>query len=108
MMGARQFLFVAVAILAVTLDRSSALAQAPVTVFKGTPVTKISEGGLQRTPEQVSKANAPNLACVISRVGDNFYWASRENKELVEISGGGSYITYIAVNGSGYIRVLKP
>jgi hypothetical protein len=82
-------------------------AQAPVTVFRGTPQIRINEGGTSRVPENLARPEAVNLAVVISKIGETFYWASRENIPLVEVSGG-AFVTYVAVNGSGYIRVVKP
>ncbi len=64
---------------------------------------KISEGGVERTPESLARAVAVNLQCV----GDNYYWASRENKEMVKIELG-AFATYIALDGSGYVRVILP
>ena len=80
---------------------------AAVTVFKGRPVVKISEGGVERTPEQLATATAANLECVISQIGERFYLASRENLELVRVERGG-FVTYIALNGAAYVRVITP
>lgn len=70
-------------------------------------MVKISEGGIERLPEQLSGERAVNLECVISQIGEEFYWASRENVPLVKVDAGG-FITYVAANGAGYIRVVKP
>ena len=78
----------------------------PVTVFKGVPIVKISEGGIERQPESLRRERAVNLACVISKIGDDYYWASRENTRMVWIESG-AFITYVAVNGSGYVRVIQ-
>ena len=85
---------------------SDARAQA-VTVFKGVPTVKISEGGIERLPETLPRERADNLACVISKIGDDYYWASRENTRMVRIESVG-FITYVAANGSGYVRVIQP
>lgn len=82
-------------------------AQQPVTVFKGRPVFKISEAGVDRVPAAVPREAAVNLECVVSQIGGSYYWASRENKPLVRIDAP-NFITYMAVDGSGYIRVVKP
>ncbi len=84
-----------------------AMAQEPQTVFRGRPLVKISEGGLSRTPETVSREKAVNLECVISQIGDHYYWASRENAEVVPVESG-AFLTYVALNGSGYVRVIVP
>jgi hypothetical protein len=82
-------------------------AQDAATVFRGRPMIKVSEGGVDRVPEAVSRDRAPNLECVISQIGDQYYWASRENVRLVRTESG-AFITFVAVNGSGYIRIVKP
>ena len=89
--------------LAETQQRVSAQQQ-PVTLVKGTPQFKISEGGVERVPEALSRQVAANLAVVASKIGDDYYWASRDNTLLVEVGGEGAYVTYIAANGSGYVR----
>ena len=81
--------------------------QTPTTIFKGRPALKISEGGIERTPETLSRERAANLACVVSQIGAAYYWASRENIPLSRVDGG-AFVTYVAVNGAGYIRVVKP
>jgi hypothetical protein len=85
---------------------SPAFGQA-VTVFKGQPTVKISEGGVSRVPEQLSYNQAVNFACIISEIGGRYYWASRENKELLRTEGG-AFITFVARDGSGVIRIIKP
>jgi hypothetical protein len=78
------------------------------TIFIGFPKKKVSEGGLDRVVEDLSRKKAVNLRCVISKIKDKYYWASRENVEMVKIERAGALITFLAVNGSGYVRVIKP
>jgi hypothetical protein len=82
-------------------------AQTPITVFKGRPAVKISEGGIERVPESLARDRAINLECVISQIGDAFYWSSRENVPMARIDSGG-FVTYVALTGAGYVRVVKP
>jgi hypothetical protein len=82
-------------------------AQTPTTIFKGRPAVKISEGGTERAPETLGREQAVNLECVVSQIGSDYYWASRENTPLVRIDGG-AFTTFIAANGAGYIRIIKP
>jgi len=77
------------------------------TVFTGVPNVKISEGGSERLVEAVPRSQAANLQCVISESGGKYYWATRGNKELSR-NVGGAFITYIAVDGSGYVRIIDP
>lgn len=95
------FLFLALGLAATGLHAQSR------TVFNGVPAIKISEGGLERLPEALPTEKATNLRCVISEIGGKYYWATRENKELTRRSAG-AFITYSAVDGSGYIRVIDP
>jgi hypothetical protein len=77
------------------------------TEFKGYPKIKVSEGGVDRKPDTLIEKDAADFRCVISQIDGKYYWATRDNKELYKISLGG-FITYTAVDGSGYIRVIKP
>ncbi len=89
----------------VVLCHSSAYAQS-VTIFKGRPSIKISEGGSSRTPEKLESSKAANLLCIISKIGDEYFWASRENTPLSFFESG-AFTTFVALNGSGYIRIIK-
>ncbi len=77
-------------------------------VFTGIPSMKISEGGSFRTPAKISGAKSIENKCTITMLDDKYYWATRENVELVALSGGGAFITFLAMNGSGYVRIIKP
>jgi hypothetical protein len=98
--------FAALVGLVLCATAASAQPKAPVTAFVGRPILKISEGGVERTPESIPASDARDLECVISKIGDDYFWASRRNVPLVEIDSG-AFITYVAANGAGYIRVLK-
>ncbi len=76
-------------------------------IFTGVPEIKISEGGVNRVPENITKDKAIKFKCTITNIDNKYYWTSRENIELIPIASG-AYITYWAVNGSGYVRVVKP
>lgn len=76
-------------------------------MFTGIPELKISEGGLSRVPEKLNKEKAIQFKCTITKIDDKYYWTSRDNAELMPVSSG-AFITYWAVNGSGYVRVIKP
>jgi hypothetical protein len=76
-------------------------------IFTGIPEVKISEGGISRLPENLTKDNGMKFKCTITRIDDKYYWTSRENVELVPITSG-AFITYWAVNSSGYVRIVRP
>ncbi len=75
--------------------------------FKGLPLVKVSEGGVSRISENIVKDNAVNLKCVISKISGSYYWASRENVNLLRIDSG-AFSTFVAENGSGLIRMVNP
>jgi hypothetical protein len=72
-------------------------------VFKGLPIVKISEGGVSRVPENITRDRAVNVKCIISKIGGSYYWASRENVKLLRIDSGAVF-AFVAENGSGYYR----
>jgi hypothetical protein len=78
-----------------------------VIVFSGIPQLKISEGGLNRVPENLTSERALKVRCTVAKVDNKFFWKSRENIELIPIESG-TFITYLAANGSGYVRIIKP
>lgn len=93
-------------VLSVALTARPAAAESR-TVFSGLPSVKISEGGVERVADDLPREKAVNLGCIISEIDGKYYWATRENREMLRIASG-AYITYVAINGAGYVRVLDP
>jgi hypothetical protein len=75
--------------------------------FEGLPLVKIEviEGASQTQP--IPRQRAREYSVRIERTGSGYVWASRNNVPLVKIESG-AYVTYVATNGAGYIRVLDP
>jgi hypothetical protein len=86
---------------------ATVLAQRPVVVFSGIPSIKVSEGGTERATTKTSGEGALSARIEITKVGDRYFWSSRENRELFLIDKGGAFQTYIAEDGAGYIRVVR-
>ena len=82
------------------------LAQQSEVIFVGSPVRKVSEAGLSRIPEKLSPEKASASLCVISKVGAEYYWTSRNNLRLYRVESG-AFITYLAP-GTGYVRIIMP
>jgi hypothetical protein len=99
-------IWVPILLSALTFSGSAPNNQTATTVFRGRPVLKISEGGVERLPERISADKGVNLECVVSRIGDSYYWASRDNVGL-QRSESGAFVTYTALNGAGYIRMIN-
>jgi hypothetical protein len=53
------------------------------------------------------RESAVNFECVISKIGQDYYWASRENRPMVRIEAG-AFITFVALDGAGYVRMVAP
>ena len=81
--------------------------QAQSTTFAGLPSIKITESGVERTAEKLDRAAASTVACVIKEKDGKFYWETRGNKPLLKIDSS-AFLIFVAVDGSGYVRVLKP
>ncbi len=82
-------------------------AQSVETVFKGRPQLQITESAITRVPQRIVESEADHLECVISKIGRRYYWASRENREMTRVEAG-DFITFQAVDGSGYVRLINP
>jgi hypothetical protein len=75
--------------------------------FEGTPEVKVQVMDGAAQTESVPPQKTREFRVVIVRDGDQFYWASRNNVPLIKRESG-AYITYVAANGAGYVRVLIP
>jgi hypothetical protein len=85
---------------------ASAGAVAAETEFEGTPDLKVEVTLGAATSEKVSKTEAAERRVIITREGDQYFWASRNNTPLYRLDSG-DYITYVAATGVGYVRVLS-
>ena len=75
-------------------------------VFEGYPEKKITLAERESIVLEITKEKSKEFKVVIEKEGDKFFWASRENNQLLPLQSG-FYITYVALNGSGYIRVVS-
>ncbi len=74
-------------------------------VFSGTPVIKISEGGTSRVVEDLKSEKVLETECTITKIGDKYFWKTRNNVELFLVQSG-AFVTFVATNGSGYVRII--
>lgn len=75
--------------------------------FEGTPSTKIEGKADFSARTSISGLERESSSVRIMRDGDAFFWASRGNVPMIKINDG-IYITYLAIDGSGYVRTLNP
>lgn len=72
-------------------------------IFEGTPVKKIETTEMTSSTMLLTEAQGKEYKVKIVKEGENYYWASRGNLQVVPMVSG-SYITFMAVNGAGYVR----
>lgn len=72
-------------------------------IFEGTPVKKIEITEMTSSTTILTEAQGKDYKVKIVKEGENYYWASRGNLQVVPMVSG-SYITFMAVNSAGYVR----
>ena len=75
--------------------------------FTGIPSVKVTESGIERNAEKIESTKALSVACVVKEIDGKFFWETRGNKPLVKIDSG-AFVIFLAVDGSGYVRLIKP
>ena len=78
-----------------------------VVVFEGTPLRKVESSFLATNVSNMSADEGIKYQVRIVEHNGKYYWASRERRQLVRTESG-AYITFFAVDGSGYVRVGSP
>ena len=75
--------------------------------FTGLPSVKVTEGGIERSAEKIEQSKASSVACIVKEIDGKFFWETRGNKPLLKIDSG-AFVIFLAVDGSGYVRLIKP
>lgn len=75
--------------------------------FEGRPVLQLQSGFLATVRRDLSEDQGFEYQVRIIERNGRYFWATRQMIELAR-SEGGSYTTYVALNGAGYIRVGSP
>ena len=73
-------------------------------VLDGVALVRISETGSNRIVETLEEEVA-EVTSVVQKIGNRYLWTTRDNTELRRYDHG-TFITYVAEDGSGYIRVF--
>lgn len=74
-------------------------------VFDASPTVKVESGQRKTTRFTLSKKEQVEYRVTITRREGRYYWASRENKELVRVVSG-AFQYFISPEGTGYVKVL--
>jgi hypothetical protein len=80
---------------------------AQTVVFEGQPLKKIQVDFTGLAELQLDSQQAAESAVRVVEHNGRYFWASREMKELKR-SESGAYVTYHAIDGSGYVRTAGP
>lgn len=77
-------------------------------VFSGFPFhAVVVENPAEPFPMEIPMEKRNELRLEISFQGGNYVWATRKNEKLIHAGrGGGLFRTWVAANGSGYIRIV--
>ena len=73
-------------------------------VLDGVALVRISETGSNRIVENLEE-EVEEVTSVVRKIGNRYLWTTRDNTELRRYDHG-TFITYVAEDGSGYIRVF--
>jgi hypothetical protein len=73
-------------------------------VFAGIPLAKTVLSGEQLQRTLLDEDDQLEFRVVILKEGDRFFWKTREMKEVTRHRSG-IFVTFQAVDGSGYVRV---
>lgn len=93
-------------VLAVVLLASPALHAETTLVFAGKPLVSAQDAGIDRSSAKLPPEKAKEFEVLITRDGEDFFWASRENKPLLRLDSQ-NFVTFVAIDGAGYIRIAK-
>ncbi len=83
-------------------------AQQEIIVFRGIPEVGMAYNGLEDgVIQKLDTARVHNLDCVITKIGDKYFWKSRDGYEVEKIVGG-TFITFQRLDRPDYIRIVRP
>lgn len=74
--------------------------------FEGIPSTRVERRADYTSSEIITGLERQSSSVRITKSGDSYFWASRNDIPMIKISDG-IYVTYLALDGSGYVRTLN-
>lgn len=75
-------------------------------VFSGYPVSKVESGIEATTRSEMTGAQSSEYRVLIVKRGTKYYWASREDRELMHFQSGIAH--WFISESSGYIKIIDP
>jgi hypothetical protein len=74
-------------------------------VFHGVPTVRVFTTIEKESREKLDAESAKKNECVIVQRGKKYYWASRDNAEMLRVDAP-QFTYFIHTGGSGYVKVL--
>ena len=75
-------------------------------VFEGYPFSRVLSTAEETKREELSEAQSKEYRVLIVKRGEKYFWASREDKELIYTTSGA--IHWFIAPTSGYIKIIDP
>ena len=73
-------------------------------VFEGYPLSRVSSDADMTEREELNPAQIKEFRVLIVKRDDKYFWASRENKELIYVTSGAAH--WFIAPSSGYIKII--
>lgn len=81
-------------------------AQTEVVVIKGTPIIQSKSSVEESKNFQLSESQQAESRLIITKIGQKYYWSSRQDRELTKHESG-IYTTFLETKGAGYVKAMK-
>jgi len=75
-------------------------------VFSGYPISGVTSSADSTSQRAISGDEATEYRVLIVKIGNRYFWASRENKELFHFQSGIAH--WFISESSGYIKIIDP
>ena len=75
-------------------------------VFSGYPITKVESNADSTAQHELTDEQSSDYRVLIMKRNGKYYWASRENKELMHFRSGIAH--WFISESSGYIKIIDP
>lgn len=74
-------------------------------VFNAIPASRVDSSAEKTTRQVLDESKRNEFRLLITKVGDQYFWATRENKPLIHTVSGAFHI-FTDTDGSGYIKIF--
>lgn len=75
-------------------------------VIAAVPVSRVVSDSISTQRQRLSDTDRTKAALFIRKSGDNYRWASREDRQLKMVASG-AFVLFVDPTGAGYVKVVK-